>query len=90
MSRKTLAICSVTVLSLVPSLKFMPEETAVAFVLPAEVVPPVTLGVWSGWHQVLTLSPPLVPCPALTPITMFFLLEAVERYITALPVWIAE
>ena len=43
----------------------------------------------SGWQSVFTEVPPLVPCPALTPTTMF-LRFAVALYITAQPEFIAE
>ena len=44
------------------------------------VLPPVTLLLPSGWHKVLTLSPPFVPCPALTHTVLFFFLAALEKY----------
>ena len=78
-----------TELSGVPSLKDIPPETATAFVAPAPVVPPVVFAEPSGWQSVFTEVPPLVPCPALTPTTMF-LRFAVALYITAQPEFIAE
>ena len=50
-----------TLASAVPSENVMPLDTATADVAPSPVVPPVTLGVPSGWHRVFTLEPPLVP-----------------------------
>ena len=80
----------VTSASGVPSAKVMPADTATAVVAPAPVVPPVTLGVPSGWQRVLTDAPPLVPCPALTQMVFPLGCAAWERYSTAFPELILE
>lgn len=68
------------VASLVPSARVVPPLIDVAVMAPWLVLPPVTLLLPSGWHKVLTLSPPFVPCPALTHTVLFFFLAALEKY----------
>ena len=80
---------NVTLLSDAPSANVIPPETAVAFVAPAAVLPPVVFAEPSGWHSVFTLLPPDVPCPAFTPTTMPLRFSD-ALYITAHPEWIAE